>query len=97
MSATCVPEEPLTPLSQGYVTFDTHPVVTTSAIGPLPSGQSVSRPLDSSPLPVLQLNIPTDGSLEVQYQHLMETAQRLQGMTLSLRPSFTLAAPEVPL
>ena len=42
VSATRVPEVPLTPLSQGYVTFDTHLAVATSAIGSLPSGQSVS-------------------------------------------------------
>ena len=57
----------------------------------------MSQPLDSGPLSILQLSIPTDGSPEMQYQQLMETAQRLQGMALSLRPSFTPVVPEAPL
>ena len=97
VSAIRVPEVPLTPLSQGYVAFDTHPAAVTSAIGPPPPGQSVSRPLDSGPPPILQLSIPTYGFPEAQYQQLMEAAQRLQGMAISLRPSFTPTAPEVPL
>ena len=80
---------PLTPLSQSYVVIDISPIVTTFAKG--------SRPLESGPLPVRQLSIPTDGSPEVQYQHVMETAQRLQGMALSVCPSCIPAAPKVPL
>ena len=72
--ATRVPEMPLTPLSQGYVAFDTHPTAATSAIGPPPPGQSMSQSLDSGPPSVLQLSIPTDRSPEVQYQQLMEAA-----------------------
>ena len=89
MTAPRAPEVLLTPPSQGYVALDIPSAAATFAIG--------SRPLESSPPPVLQLNIPTDGSLEMQYRQLMETAQRLQGMTLSLRPSFILVAPEAPL
>ena len=66
MTPAHVPEVPLTPPSQGYVTPDIAPAAATFAIG--------SRPLESGPLPVLQLSIPTNGSLDVQYQHLMETA-----------------------
>ena len=96
-STVRAPEMPLTPPSQGNVTFDTHPAAANFALGPLPPGQSASQPLDSGPLPILQLSIPTDGSPEMQYQQLMEIAQRLQGMALSLHPSFTPVAPKAPL
>ena len=48
----------------------------------------MSLPFGSGPPLALHLSIPTDGSPDVQYQHLMETIQRLQGMALSDRPSF---------
>ena len=64
----------MTPPSQGYVTFDTLPTAATSAIGSLPSGQSVSLPLGSSPSPTLHLNVPIDKPPDVQYRHLMELA-----------------------
>ena len=38
VAVTRVPEAPMTPFSQGYVTFDTPFAVATSAIGSLPSG-----------------------------------------------------------
>ena len=66
----------------------------TLAIGFQSSGQSV--PLGSGPPSTLHLSIPTDGTPDEQYQHLMEIAQRLQGMALSVRPSFILAGPKVP-
>ena len=68
VSATCVPEAPLTPLSQCYFTFDTHPTTATSALGPPPPGQFVSQLLDSGPPSVLHFSVPTNGSLEAQYQ-----------------------------
>ena len=74
VSATRIPEGPLTPLSQGYVAFDTHPAAATSTLGPLPPGQSVSWPLDSGPPPVLHFSVPTNGSPQAQYQQLMEAA-----------------------
>ena len=67
----------------------------TLAVGLQSPGQTV--PFGSGPLPTLHLSIPTDGTPDEQYQHMMETAQRLQGMALSVCPSFILAAPEVPL
>ena len=69
MTAPHTPEAPLTPLSQGYVAIDIPSTAATFAIS--------SRPLESGTLPVQQLNIPTDRSPDVQYQHLMETVQRL--------------------
>ena len=86
MTTTRVPEVPLTPPSQGYVTFDApSTAAATLAIGLQPSGQSV--PLGSGPPPALHFSVPTKGTLEEQYQHLMETTQRLQGMALSVCPS----------
>ena len=73
-SAVRALEVPLTPPSQGNVTFDTHPTAVNFALGPSPPVQSASQPLDSGPPPILQLSIPTDGSPEMQYQQLMETA-----------------------
>ena len=89
MTAPRALEVPLTPLSQGYVVTDIPSVAVTFAIG--------SRPFESGPPPVLRLSIPIDGSPDAQYQHLMETAQTLQGMALSVRPSCIPTAPEVPL
>ena len=82
---------------QGFVTFDTVSAAVTSAIGSLPFGQSVSLPLASGPSPTLHLSIPTNGSADVQYQHLMELAQALQGMALSVHPSVIPTALEFPL
>ena len=59
-------EAPLTPHSQGYVAIDIPSTAATFAIG--------SLPLQSSPPPVLRFSVPIDGSPNVQYQHLMETA-----------------------
>ena len=67
VAATRVPEASMTPLSQDYVTFDTPFATTTSAIGSLPSGQSVSLPLGSDPSPALHFCIPTNEPPEVQY------------------------------
>ena len=64
MTATRALEAPLTPLSQGYVTLNIPSTVVTLAIDSLSPGQFVSRPLESGPPSVLQLSIPTDGSLE---------------------------------
>ena len=97
MTATRTPEAPLTPLSQGYVTFDTPFATATLAIGSLPFGQSVSLPLGSDPSLALHFNIPTDRPPEVQYQRLMELAQAFQFMALSARPPLAPSAPEVPL
>ena len=74
MTTTRTPEAPLTPLSNGYVTFDNPSTAVTFAVGSLSPRQSVSLPFGSNPLPTLHLSIPTDGSPDVQYQHLMETA-----------------------
>ena len=65
VTAARTPETPLTPPPQGNVTFDTHPVAANLALGPPPFGQSMSQPLDSGPPLILQLSIPTDGSLEM--------------------------------
>ena len=88
MTATCAPEAPLTPLSQGYVTFDTPFAAATLAIGSLPSEQFVSLPLGSDPSPALHFSIPTNGPPDVQYQRLKELAQVFHGMALSARPPF---------
>ena len=77
MTATCALEAPLTPLSQGYVALDTSSAMATFAVGSLSPGQSLSLPFGSGPPSSLHLNIPNDGSPDVQYQHLMETTQRL--------------------
>ena len=72
---TCVPETPLTPPSQGYVTLDAPSTATvTLAVGPLSLGQSVSMPLASHLSPALHFNVPADETPEVQYQYLMELA-----------------------
>ena len=65
MTATRAPEAPPTPLSQGYIALDTPSTAATFAVGSLSSGQSVSLPFGSGPLPVLYFNIPTDGSLDM--------------------------------
>ena len=57
----------------------------------------MSLPLGSSLLPSLHVSIPTNGPPEVRYRHLMEIAQAFQGMALSVHPSLTPSAPEVPL
>ena len=68
VTATHVPETLLTaPSSQGFVTFGTLSPAATSAIGSLPSGQSVSMPLGSGPSLTLHLSIPTDRPPNVQY------------------------------
>ena len=98
MTTTRVPETaPLTPLSQGYVIYDTYSAAATSTVGSLPLGQSVSLPLGSGPLPTLHFSIPTDEPPDVQYQHMMELAQAFQGMALSTRPPVVPVALEVPL
>ena len=89
-----VPEPPVTLLSQGYIPLNSCSAAATLAIGLQSFGQS--DPLGSGPSPTLHLSIPTDGTPEEQYQYLMETALRLQGMALSVRPSFILAGPGVP-
>ena len=66
------PEAPLTSLSQGYVPLNTSSAAATLAVKLQSLGQSV--PLGSGPPPTLHLSIPTNGTLEEQYQHLMETA-----------------------
>ena len=89
MTALRVPKAPLTPPSQGYVAPDIPSAVATFALG--------SQPLEADPRPVLQLSVPTNGSPELQYQHLMETTHTLQGIALSVRPSCIPTDPEVPL
>ena len=84
----------MAPPSQGYVTFDTHPTAASIGLGSQISGQSMSLPLASGPSLALQFSIPTDGTPEMQYQHLLGLAQHLQGLALSVRP---LVIPEVPL
>ena len=96
MIATRILKAPLTPLSQGYVPFNASSAAATLAVGPLSPGQSVSLPFGSSPLQVLHLSIPTNETPDEQYQHMIETAQWLQGMALSVCPSFIPAGPEVP-
>ena len=66
------------PLAQGSNTFSTHSAKSSSAVGSLPFGQSVSQPLlvpDASP--VLHFNLPTDGTLDEQYQRVLELVQAL--------------------
>ena len=97
VTTTRIPETLLTASSpQGSVTFDTLSTAATSAVGSLPSGQSVSLPLGFGPSPTLHLSIPTNGPPDVQYQHLMELAQVFRGMALSVRPSLVPTALEVP-
>ena len=89
VTTTRIPKAPLTPLSRGYVVIDAPSLAATLAIG--------FQPLEFCPSPVLHFSVPTDGSPELQYQHLMETVHTLQGMALSVRPPCIPAAPEVPL
>ena len=77
MTTTHAPEPPLTPLTQGYVPLDAPSATATFAVGPLSPGQFVSLPFSSGPPQALHLSIPTNGTPDVQYQHLMELAQRL--------------------
>ena len=74
MTAIRAPKVPLTPLSQGYVPLNAPSAAATFAVGSLSPGQSVSLPFGSGPPSVLHFSIPNDGSPDVQYQHLMETA-----------------------
>ena len=98
MTATRVPETLQTASpSQGFVTFDTLSAVASSVIGSLPSRQSMSLPLASIPSLTLHFSLPTDGTPDAQYQNLLELAQTLQGMALSIHPSVIPTAPEVPL
>ena len=89
MTAPCVPEAPLTPSSGGYVVPDIPSTATTFALG--------SQSLESASRPVLQFSVPTHGSPEARYRHLMDLAHTLQGIALSVRPSCIPVAPEVPL
>ena len=68
VTATHAPEAPLTPpLSHGFAAFDTHPAATSSVIGSLPLGQSVSSPLlASGPLLTLPFSLPADGTPAMQ-------------------------------
>ena len=76
-----------TPLSQGFATSDTHSAESSLVVGSLPFRQSVSQPLLAfDPSPVLHFSLPTDGTPDEQYQNIMEMAQTLQGMALSIRP-----------
>ena len=65
ISVSVVPvlKAPLTPPSQGYVTFDTSTATATLAIDSRLPRQSMSRPSEPSPPPVLQLSIPLMGPL----------------------------------
>ena len=75
MTVTRVPETPLAPPSQGYVTIDApSATAATLAVGPVSPKQSVSMPLASHPSPALHFSVPTDGMPKAQYQHLMELA-----------------------
>ena len=59
-------------------------------------GQSVPPPVAPVPLQALQFSIPTEGTPEAQYQHLLGLVQHLQDMALSLCPLMALEAPFVP-
>ena len=97
MTATRAPGFQFTaPLTQGFDTFGIHSTESSSIVGSLPLGQSVSQPLlASGPSPVLHFSLPTDGTPDKQYQHMMEMAQTLQGMALSIRPPVFPITPEV--
>ena len=83
-------------LTQGFDTFGTHSVESSSVVGSFPFGQSVSQPLlASDPSPVLHFSLPIDGTPDEQYQNMMEMAQTLQGMALSIRPPVFPVTPEV--
>ena len=57
----------------------------------------MSLPLASGPSLTLHFNLPTNGTPDVWYQYLMQIAQTLQGMTLSILPSMIPTSLEVPL
>ena len=85
------------PLTQGFDTFGTHSAKSSSVVGSLPLGQSVSQPLLAfGPSPVLYFGLPTDGTPDEQYQHVMELVQALQGMALTIRPLVIPTTPEIP-
>ena len=96
VTTVCALEVSLAPPSQGYVTFDTHPAAASFGLGTLPSGQSMSLPLASGPSPALQFSIPTNGTPEMQYQHLLGLAQHLLGLALSVCPPVILEVPLQP-
>ena len=57
----------------------------------------MSQPLlASGPSLTLHFSLPTDKTPDVQFQHLLELGQTLQGMALFIRPSVVPATPEVP-
>ena len=63
------------PIAQGSDILSTHSTESSSTVGSLPFGQSVSQPLvvsDSSL--VLHFSLPTDGTLDEQYQCMMAMA-----------------------
>ena len=65
----------IAPLSQVHVAFDTHPTATSSIIGSLPLGRSMSLPPWAfDPVPTLPFGLPADGTLAMQAQHLMALA-----------------------
>ena len=65
-------------LAQGFDTFSTHSVESSSVVGSLPFGQSVSQPpLATDPSPVLHFSLPTDGTPDEQYQCVIELVQAL--------------------
>ena len=49
-----------------------------SVVGSLPFGQSMSQPLlASGPFSVLPFDLPIDGTSDMQYQHLIDLAETL--------------------
>ena len=84
------------PVAQGSNILGTHSDESSSAVGSLPIGQSVSQPpVVSDSSPILHFSLPTDGTPDEQYQCMMKMAQALQGMALSVRPSVFPVAPEI--
>ena len=75
VTTTRIPETVSTATDpQGYIIYGTNSAATTSSIGSLPFGQSMSLPIGYDPSPAFHFSIPTDGPPEMQYQRLMELA-----------------------
>ena len=87
----------IAPLTQGFDTFGTHSAESSSIIGSLSFGQFVSQPpFVSGPFLILLFGLLTDGTPDMQFQQLMELAQTLQGLALSIHPLVVPVTPEVP-